>query len=93
MVICTPDIAIKWLVPVLRKTAHCASVSAWRSPIASDAALLWMPTELVIDRMRAATLARGDRVFEYGFVDQPRDVAVDGSVDVLAAGDHFQCVR
>jgi rifampicin phosphotransferase len=39
-----------------------------------DAALLWVPCELVIAKLRAMSLVLGQRLFEHGLLDQPRDV-------------------
>jgi pyruvate,water dikinase len=39
-----------------------------------DASLLWMPAERAIDRLHVIALAVGDRLFEHGLLDQPRDV-------------------
>ncbi|HEY4222192.1 MAG TPA: PEP/pyruvate-binding domain-containing protein [Myxococcota bacterium] len=39
-----------------------------------DAALLWIPAERVIDRLRVVASALGERLFEHGLLDQPRDI-------------------
>lgn len=39
-----------------------------------DTALLFVPTERVVERLRTAGLALGERLFEHGLLDQPRDV-------------------
>lgn len=39
-----------------------------------DTALLFIPTERVVDRLRRVALALGERLFEHGLLDQPRDV-------------------
>jgi hypothetical protein len=41
---------------------------------AGDVAALWVPTERVIAGLRRVALALGERLFEHGLVDQPRDV-------------------
>ncbi len=38
-----------------------------------DAALLWIPAERVVDRLRIVGMALGERLFEHGLLDQPRD--------------------
>lgn len=39
-----------------------------------DAAVLWIPTEQVVARLRACALALGARLFEHGLLDLPGDV-------------------
>lgn len=39
-----------------------------------DAAVLWMPTEQVVARLRACCLAIGARLFEHGLLELPTDV-------------------
>lgn len=39
-----------------------------------DTALLFIPTERVVDTLRRVALALGERLFEHGLLDQPRDV-------------------
>ena len=39
-----------------------------------DVALMWIPAELVVDRLRTVALALGERLFEHGLIDQPRDI-------------------
>jgi pyruvate,water dikinase len=39
-----------------------------------DLAALWVPTERVVAGLRRVALALGERLFEHGLIDQPRDV-------------------
>ena len=55
-----------------KKSSAAALMGARRH--SRDFATLWLPTEGVVAALRQVSLALGERLFEHGLIDQPKDV-------------------